>query len=109
MNYWLIIFAMGLVTFGIRLLPIVLLGRVEIPIVVQRALRFVRQVVRHYPGQPVAVVTHMDLIQWLTLRAKGAPRPAKRPRAGRLRGRGDPPRGPRVRRRASGSACRTCR
>jgi branched-subunit amino acid transport protein len=41
MNYWLIILAMGLVTFGIRLLPIVLLGRVEIPIGVQRALRFV--------------------------------------------------------------------
>ena len=41
MNYWLIIIAMGVVTFGIRLLPIVLLGRIEIPIVVQRALRFV--------------------------------------------------------------------
>ncbi|HZY42126.1 MAG TPA: AzlD domain-containing protein, partial [Anaerolineae bacterium] len=41
MNYWLIIVAMGLVTFGIRLLPIVLLGRIEIPLVVQRALRFV--------------------------------------------------------------------
>lgn len=41
MNYWLIIIAMGLVTFGIRLLPIVLLGRIEIPLVVQRALRFV--------------------------------------------------------------------
>ncbi|CAG0980440.1 hypothetical protein ARNL5_02436 [Anaerolineae bacterium] len=41
MNYWLIILAMGIVTFGIRLLPIVLLGRIEIPLVVQRALRFV--------------------------------------------------------------------
>jgi branched-subunit amino acid transport protein len=41
MNYWLIIIAMGVVTFGIRLLPIVLLGRIEIPIMVQRALRFV--------------------------------------------------------------------
>ncbi len=41
MNYWLIIIAMGAVTFGIRLLPIVLLGRIEIPLVVQRALRFV--------------------------------------------------------------------
>ena len=41
MNYWLIILAMGVVTFGIRLLPIVLLGRIEIPLVVQRALRFV--------------------------------------------------------------------
>ena len=41
MNYWLIIIAMGVVTFGIRWLPIVLLGRIEIPLVVQRALRFV--------------------------------------------------------------------
>ena len=41
MNYWLVIIAMGVVTFGIRLLPIVLLGRIEIPLVVQRALRFV--------------------------------------------------------------------
>jgi branched-subunit amino acid transport protein len=41
MNYWLILIGMGLVTFGTRLLPIVLLGRVEIPVVVQRALRFV--------------------------------------------------------------------
>ncbi|MBI5567861.1 MAG: AzlD domain-containing protein [Chloroflexi bacterium] len=41
MNYWLIILAMGIVTFSIRLLPIVLLGRIDIPLVVQRALRFV--------------------------------------------------------------------
>lgn len=41
MNYWLIIIAMGIVTYGIRLLPIALLGRIEIPPVVQRALRFV--------------------------------------------------------------------
>jgi len=41
MNYWLIIIAMGVVTFGIRLLPIVLLGRIEMPLMVQRALRFV--------------------------------------------------------------------
>jgi branched-subunit amino acid transport protein len=41
MNYWPIIIAMGVVTFGIRLLPIALLGRIEIPVVVQRALRFV--------------------------------------------------------------------
>ena len=41
MNLWLIILGMGLVTFGIRLVPIVLLGRFEIPLVVQRALRFV--------------------------------------------------------------------
>lgn len=41
MNLWLIIIGMGLVTFGIRLVPIVLLGRIEIPLIVQRALRFV--------------------------------------------------------------------
>ncbi len=41
MNLWLIILGMGLVTFGIRLVPIVLLGRIEIPLVVQQALRFV--------------------------------------------------------------------
>ena len=41
MNLWLIILGMGLVTFGIRLTPIVLLGRIEIPLVIQRALRFV--------------------------------------------------------------------
>ena len=41
MNLWLIVIAMGIVTFGIRLVPIVLLGRIEIPLVIQRALRFV--------------------------------------------------------------------
>jgi branched-subunit amino acid transport protein len=41
MNLWLIVIGMGIVTFGIRLVPIVLLGRIEIPLVVQRALRFV--------------------------------------------------------------------
>jgi branched-subunit amino acid transport protein len=41
MDLWLIIIGMGLVTFGIRLVPIVLLGRIEIPLIVQRALRFV--------------------------------------------------------------------
>ncbi|HTP11610.1 MAG TPA: AzlD domain-containing protein [Anaerolineae bacterium] len=41
MNLWLIIFGMGIVTFGTRLTPIVLLGRIEIPLIVQRALRFV--------------------------------------------------------------------
>ena len=41
MNLWLIIIGMGLVTYGIRLAPIVLLGRIEIPLVVQQALRFV--------------------------------------------------------------------
>ena len=41
MNLWLIVIAMGVVTYGIRLVPIVLLGRSEIPLVVQQALRFV--------------------------------------------------------------------
>src|SRR5512138_2500928 len=41
MNLWAIIIGMGIVTFGIRLVPIVLLGRIEIPLIVQRALRFV--------------------------------------------------------------------
>ncbi len=41
MNLWLIILGMGLVTFGIRLVPIVLLGRFEIPLLMQQALRFV--------------------------------------------------------------------
>jgi branched-subunit amino acid transport protein len=41
LNLWLIIIGMGLVTFGIRLVPIVLLGRIEIPLIMQRALRFV--------------------------------------------------------------------
>ena len=41
MNLWLIVIGMGLVTFGIRLVPIVLLGRFEIPDLMQRALRFV--------------------------------------------------------------------
>ncbi len=37
----LVIVGMGIVTYGIRLSMIVLLGRVEIPPVVRRALRFV--------------------------------------------------------------------
>jgi branched-subunit amino acid transport protein len=41
MDLWLIIIGMGLVTFGIRFVPIVLLGRIEIPLMMQRALRFV--------------------------------------------------------------------
>lgn len=41
MNLWLIIIGMGVVTFGTRLTPIVLLGRFEIPLLMQRALRFV--------------------------------------------------------------------
>lgn len=41
MNLWLVVIGMGIVTFGTRLVPIVLLGRIEIPLIVQRALRFV--------------------------------------------------------------------
>lgn len=41
MPLWLIILSMGLVTFTLRLLPVLLLERVEIPLRVQQALRFV--------------------------------------------------------------------
>jgi len=41
MPLWLIILSMGLVTFALRLLPIVLLERVEIPLRLRQALRFV--------------------------------------------------------------------
>ncbi|MEW6230869.1 MAG: AzlD domain-containing protein [Chloroflexota bacterium] len=41
MTLWLIIIGMGLVTYAIRLSPIVLLERVDIPPVIRRALRFV--------------------------------------------------------------------
>jgi branched-subunit amino acid transport protein len=41
MNYWLIIIGMGLVTYSIRLSSIVLLGKREFPLLIQRALRFV--------------------------------------------------------------------
>jgi len=41
MDLCLIVIGMGIVTFGIRLVPIVLLGRFEIPLLMQRALRFV--------------------------------------------------------------------
>jgi branched-subunit amino acid transport protein len=45
MNYWLIIIGMGVVTYGIRLSSIVLLGKREFPLLIQRALRFVPPVV----------------------------------------------------------------
>ncbi len=41
--------------------------------VLQRGLRFTRRILRQFPGQAVAAVTHMDLIQWLALWAKGVP------------------------------------
>lgn len=41
MNYWLIIIGMGVVTYGIRLSAIALLGQREFPQIIQRALRFV--------------------------------------------------------------------
>lgn len=40
-NVWLVMVGMGVVTFAIRLSMIVLLGRVGVPALVQRALRFV--------------------------------------------------------------------
>lgn len=41
MTLWLIIIGMGIITYAIRLSLIVLLGRVAVPVIVQRALRFV--------------------------------------------------------------------
>jgi broad specificity phosphatase PhoE len=53
--------------------------------VLRRGLRFVRRALLQYPGQAVAVVTHMDLIQWLALWAKGVPAAvASRARFGEL-------------------------
>ena len=41
MNVWLLLLGMGLVTYAIRLSLIVLIGRVDVPPLVQKALRFV--------------------------------------------------------------------
>jgi branched-subunit amino acid transport protein len=41
MNLWLLILGMGAITFAIRLSMILLLGRVEMPPLLQRALRYV--------------------------------------------------------------------
>jgi branched-subunit amino acid transport protein len=41
MTTWLIILSMGVVTYLIRLSLIALLGRIEVPPMIQRALRFV--------------------------------------------------------------------
>lgn len=41
MTVWPVILGMGVATFAIRLSLIVLLGRVDVPLLVQRALRFV--------------------------------------------------------------------
>lgn len=41
MSLWLIILGMGLITFAIRLVPIVLIERGELPPLVRQALRFV--------------------------------------------------------------------
>ncbi len=41
MNLWLVFIAAGLITYGIRLSFILLMDRMEIPLVVQRGLRFV--------------------------------------------------------------------
>jgi branched-subunit amino acid transport protein len=40
-NFWLTMLAMGLITYGIRLSMILLLGRIALPDAVQRALRLV--------------------------------------------------------------------
>jgi branched-subunit amino acid transport protein len=41
MNVWLLFIGMGIVTYAIRLSLIVLIGRVGVPPLIQRALRFV--------------------------------------------------------------------
>jgi branched-subunit amino acid transport protein len=41
MNVWLLLIGMGIVTYAIRLSLIVLIGRVAVPPIIQRALRFV--------------------------------------------------------------------
>ena len=41
MSVWLLLIGMGLVTYAIRLSLIVLIGRVDVPPIIQRALRFV--------------------------------------------------------------------
>jgi len=41
MKVWLLLIGMGLVTYAIRLSLIVLIGRVDVPPIIQRALRFV--------------------------------------------------------------------
>lgn len=41
MNIWLMMVIIGVITFGIRLSFIILWGKIEIPALVQRALRFV--------------------------------------------------------------------
>ncbi len=41
MNIWLMMVIIGVITFGIRLSFIILWGHLEIPVIAQRALRFV--------------------------------------------------------------------
>jgi len=41
MSVWLLLIGMGLVTYAIRLSLIVLIGRVDVPPIIQQALRFV--------------------------------------------------------------------
>jgi branched-subunit amino acid transport protein len=41
MNVWLLLIGMGIVTYAIRLSLIVLMERVDVPPIIQRALRFV--------------------------------------------------------------------
>jgi len=41
MNIWLLLIGMGIITYTIRLSLIVLIGRVDVPPLIQRALRFV--------------------------------------------------------------------
>lgn len=56
MTLWLIIIGMGIVTYAIRLSLIVLLGRVEVPPLVQQALRFV-------PPAVLSAIVFPELLQ----------------------------------------------
>ncbi len=71
MNIWLVMLLGGLLTFGIRLSFIYLLGRFEVPEVVRRALRFVPPAVLSALILPELLMPagHLDLslgnLRWL--------------------------------------------
>lgn len=55
MNEWGTVLAMGVVTYGVRLAPILLLGRIPLPPVVLRALRYV-------PAAVLSAIVFPDLL-----------------------------------------------
>jgi branched-subunit amino acid transport protein len=56
MNLWLVIIGMGIITYGIRLSMIVLLDKVEIPLKLKQALRFV-------PAAVLSAIIFPELLQ----------------------------------------------